>query len=76
MSCGETYDLAEKLLIHLAEDVGGQDGEFVGAFRIIEPVDDVFKRLVVYGDVRGELVCLFRSCRPSVPGMSPAYESA
>ena len=47
MPCCEPNDLAEELLVHLAEDVGGEDGEFVRAFGIVEPVDDVFKRLVV-----------------------------
>ena len=54
----ETNDLAEKLLIDLAENVGGKHGEFIRALGIIEPVDDVLKRLVVNGDVRGELIRL------------------
>ena len=59
MPGGESDDLAEKLLIHLAQDVGREDGEFVGAFGIVKPVDDVFQRFVVNGDVRREFVRIF-----------------
>ena len=53
MPCGEADDLAEELLVDLAEDVGGQDGELVRAFGIVEAVDDVFERLVVDGRCSG-----------------------
>ena len=33
---GEADDLAEELLVHLAEDVGREDGELVGDFGIVE----------------------------------------
>ena len=59
MPCGEADDLAEELLVHLAEDVGGEDGELVGAFGIVEPLDDVFQRLVVDLDLGGEGVGFF-----------------
>ena len=43
----EPDDLAEKLLIDLAENFGGEDRELVGALGIVEPADDVFEHLVV-----------------------------
>ena len=43
----EPDDLAEELLVDLAEDFGRQDGELVGAFGVVEPADDVLEDLVV-----------------------------
>ena len=48
---GQADDLAEELLVDLAEDVGGQDGELVGAVGVVEAAEDVLERLVV--DRRG-----------------------
>ena len=36
MAFGQANDLAEELLVDLAEDFGGQNGEFVGAVGIIK----------------------------------------
>ncbi len=36
MAFGEPDDFAEKLLVNLAENIGGQDGEFVRTFRVIK----------------------------------------
>jgi len=39
MACCQTYHLAEELFVDLAEDVRGQDREFVGAVRVVEAAD-------------------------------------
>ena len=44
---GQADDLAQELLVHLAEDVGRQDRELVGAVRVVEPLDDVLEDPVV-----------------------------
>src|SRR3989304_5068936 len=41
MAFGEPDDLAQELLVHLAEDFGGKHREFVGALGIIEALDDI-----------------------------------
>ncbi len=51
---GEADDLAEELLVDLPEDVGGEDGELVGAVGVVEPLDDVLERLVVDGQGEGQ----------------------
>jgi len=38
---GEGDDFAEELFIDLTEDVGGEDGEFVGGVGIVEIFEDV-----------------------------------
>ena len=43
----EPDDLAEKLLVDLAENVGRQDGKFVGTLGVVEAADDVLEGLVV-----------------------------
>ena len=47
------------MLIHLAEDIRGQDGEFVRAVRIVEPLDDLLENAVVdlqpWGEIIGRL---------------------
>jgi len=44
---GQGDDLAAELFIDRAEDIGGQDREFVGAVRIIEVDDEVLENPVV-----------------------------
>jgi hypothetical protein len=39
MAGGKPDDFAEELLVDLAEDVGGQDRELVGAVRVVEAAD-------------------------------------
>ncbi len=48
VSFGQADNLAQKLLIHLAENVGRQHGKFIRAVRIVEALDDVFQRFVIY----------------------------
>ena len=80
MSCCESDDLAEELLIHLAQDVRGENGELIRAFGIVEPVDDVFKRFIVDRDVRGELVrflvAVLFSLEMEQPGIVPVIRLA
>ena len=47
VAIGEADDLAEKLFIHLTENVGGEHGEFIRAVGIIQAADDIFQGLVV-----------------------------
>ena len=56
MARGEPDDLAEELLIDLAEDVGGHDGELVGAVGVVQAAQDGLQHLVVNGQVEGHLV--------------------
>ena len=56
MALGEADDLAEELLVDVAEDFGGQDGELVRAVGIIERADDVFEYGVVDVEAGGERV--------------------
>ena len=51
---GEGDDFAEELFIDLAEDVGGEDGEFVGGVGVVEVFEDVFEGFVVDGEGVGE----------------------
>ena len=53
---GQTDDLAEELFIDLAEDVGRQDGKFVGAVGVVEVAEDVFERFVVDEQAGGQAV--------------------
>ena len=53
---GEPDDLAQELLVHLAQDVGGQDGELVRAVRVVEAAEDVLEDLVVHHQAEGQLV--------------------
>jgi hypothetical protein len=53
---GEADDLAEELLIHPAEDVGGQNGEFIRGIRVVEPPEDLLERLVVDGEAQRESI--------------------
>ncbi len=56
---GQADDLAEELLVDLAEDVGGQDGELVGAVGIVQAREDVLEGLVVDGQLGRQLVGAF-----------------
>jgi len=56
MRGGEADDGAAELLVDLAEDIGGEDGELVGAFGVVEAGDDVLEGLVVDVEPEGELV--------------------
>ena len=49
-------DLAQELLVDLSEDVRGKNGEFVGAFGIVKPLDDLFEHPVVNGEARRQLI--------------------
>ena len=51
----EADHLAQKLLVDLAEDVGRQDGELVGALGVVEALEDVLERLVVDGQAGREV---------------------
>jgi len=53
---GEADDLAQKALVHLAEDVGGDVAEGVGAQRVVEVGEDVLEDFVVDLEGRGERV--------------------
>ena len=44
---GQSNDLSQKLLVSLSQDVRAEQGEFVGAFRVLEPADDVLEKAVV-----------------------------
>ena len=56
MAFGEADDLAEELLVHLAEDVRREGGEDVGRLGVVEAPDDVPEELVVYVKGKGEFV--------------------
>jgi len=45
---GQSYHLSQKLLVDVAEDVGAEDGELVGRFRVVEVLDNRLEGLVVY----------------------------
>ena len=47
MPSREPNDFAEKLLIDLAENFRGKDGELVGALGIVEPAQNILEHLVV-----------------------------
>ncbi len=49
-------DLAEELFVNVAEDISGDDGEGVGAFRPVEGGDDFLERGIVEGEAEGEFV--------------------
>ena len=59
VALGEADDLAEKLLIDLAEDVGGDDGEYVRAVGVVEAAQDVAQELVVEVQREGQFVGRF-----------------
>ncbi len=59
MAGREGDDLAEELLIDLAEDFSGQDGKFVGAFGIVERFEDGFEDFVVDGQRGSQFVGTF-----------------
>ena len=61
MARGETNDLAEELLIDLAEDFRGQDREFVGTLGIVEPSENLFEHLVVDLQTGSQIVGRFGS---------------
>ena len=63
---GQPDHLAQELLVDLAEDLGGQHGELVGAVGVVELADDLLERLVVDGQAEGQLVGRLRR------GPSPA----
>ncbi len=49
-------DLAQELLVHLAQDVRRQDGELVGAVRVVQAAEDVLQQLVIHGETEGQLI--------------------
>ena len=49
-------DLAQELLVNLAEDVGRNDREFVGALGIIKPFEELTQEFVVHVEAEGQLV--------------------
>ena len=55
MAGREPDDLAEELLVDLAQDVGRQHGELVGAVRVVEALEDALEGLVVDGQLGGQL---------------------
>ena len=56
MALGQFDDLAKELLVDLPEDVGGEDGELVGAVRIVEPAQHVAQKLVVDVETEGQRI--------------------
>jgi hypothetical protein len=56
VAVGQVNDLAEELLIDVAEGVGRDDGEGVGALRVIEGRDDFLKDGVVEREAEREAV--------------------
>ena len=61
MPGGEPDDLAEELLVDLAEDFRGKDGKLVGALGIVEPAQNILEHLVVNLQTRREVVGRFGS---------------
>ena len=59
MAFGQADDLAEELLVHLAEDVRREGREDVGRLGVVEAPDDVPEELVVYVEGEGEFVRRF-----------------
>jgi len=55
---GEADDLAQELLVHLAQDLGRQYRELVGTLRVIQPTQDALEDLVVQRQGRGQGVGL------------------
>ena len=53
---GQADDLAQELLVDLAEDIGGHHGELVGAVGVVQVGEDVFERLVVDVQAEGERI--------------------
>jgi hypothetical protein len=51
-------DLAQELLVYLAEHLGGQDRELVGRLGIVQPGQQRLERLVVDGQGLAERVGL------------------
>lgn len=55
----EGDDFAEKAFVDLAEDVGGEDGEFVGAFGRVEVFEDGLELAVADGQAKRDRVGVF-----------------
>jgi len=53
---GQADDLAQKALVHLAEDVGGEHRELVGAVGVVKAAHDVLEDTVVEVQVGREVV--------------------
>jgi len=53
---GERDHLAEELFIDLAQDVGGEDGKFVGGIGVVKVLDNVLENFVVDGEGGSEFV--------------------
>ena len=58
MAGGQPDDLAEELLVDLAEDVGRHHVENVGAIGVVEALEDLLQRFVVEGECVREPVGL------------------
>jgi len=56
MAGGEADHLSQELLVDVPEDIQPQDRKFVGAFRIIEVIEDLLENLVVDLDPGGERI--------------------
>src|SRR5439155_19847786 len=59
MAFGEPDDFAEKLLVNLTENIGWQNGKFVGAVWIIETPDDFLEDGIVDFELGREVVGRF-----------------
>ena len=70
---GQADDLAQELLVDLPEDIGGQDGKFVGAVGVVQVAEDVFERFVVDHQAGGQVIgcvgLLFFSMEVEEPGV-------
>jgi hypothetical protein len=69
----EPNHFAEEPLVHLAEDVGRQNGELVGACRVVDASQDIAQDLVVELEIRRQLVmglgAVFRAREMKEPGV-------
>ena len=65
-AAGQLDDFAQKALVDLPQDIGGQDGKLVGAVGIIEVVDDIAQRFVAELDIQRQVLSgsLARSSLP------------
>ena len=59
VALGEPDDLAEKLFVDAAEDVGAEHRELVGAVGIVKILENFLERLVVYIEPERQTVRLF-----------------
>jgi hypothetical protein len=52
----EPDDLAQELLVNMAEDIGRDDRKLIGTFRIIKPLEEIVEQVVVYAETERNLV--------------------